>query len=60
VDIGPEYITWFVDGLETYQSVNPFRGHRWYPIMDVAVKTTSSYDDGSGDMIVKSFRAWQN
>nr|WP_315591104.1 family 16 glycosylhydrolase [Sphingomonas psychrotolerans] len=60
VDIGPEYITWFVDGLETYQSVNPFKGHRWYPIMDVAVKTNSAYDDGSGDMIVKSFKAWQN
>lgn len=60
VDIGPEYITWFVDGLETYQSVNPFRGHRWYPIMDVAVKATSAYDDGSGDMVVKSFRAWAN
>lgn len=60
VDIGPEYITWFVDGLEVYQSVNPFRGHRWYPIMNVAVKTTSDYTDGSGDMIVKSFRAWQN
>lgn len=60
VDIGPEYITWFVDGLETYQSVNPFRGFRFYPIMDVAVKTTSSYDDGSGDMVVKSFRAWEN
>jgi len=60
VDIGPEYITWFVDGLETYQSVNPFRGHRWYPIMNVAVKTSSAYTDGSGDMIVKSFRAWQN
>ncbi|AQR75586.1 beta-glucanase [Sphingomonas sp. LM7] len=60
VDIGPEYITWFVDGLETYQSVNPFRGHRWYPIMNVAVKTNSAYTDGSGDMIVKSFRAWAN
>jgi beta-glucanase (GH16 family) len=60
VDIGPEYITWFVDGLETYQSVNPFKGHRWYPIMDVAVKMTGAYDDGSGDMTVKSFRAWQN
>ncbi len=60
VDIGPEYITWFVDGLETYQSVNPFRGFRFYPIMDVAVKTTSAYDDGSGDMIVKSFRVWAN
>jgi hypothetical protein len=60
VDIGPEYITWFVDGLETYQSVNPFKGHRWYPIMDVAVKTTGNYNDGSGDMTVKSFRAWAN
>lgn len=60
VDIGPEYITWFVDGLETYQSVNPFKGHRWYPIMNVAVKTTSAYDDGTGDMVVKSFRAWKN
>jgi hypothetical protein len=60
VDIGPEYITWFVDGLEVYQSVNPFKGHRWYPIMNVAVKINSPYDDGSGDMVVKSFRAWAN
>ena len=58
VDIQPDYITWFVDGEETYQSVNPFAGFRFYPIMDVAVKTTGAYDDGSGDMIVKSFRAW--
>jgi hypothetical protein len=60
VDMQSDYITWFVDGLETYQSVNPFRGFRWYPIMDVAVKTTGTYDDGSGDMVVKSFRAWAN
>ena len=58
VDIQRDYITWFVDGVETYQSVNPFRGHRWYPIMDVAVKTSSAYDDGSGDMIIKSFRIY--
>lgn len=58
VDIQRDYITWFVDGVETYQSVNPFQGHRWYPIMDVAVKTTGSYDDGSGDMIIKSFRIY--
>ncbi|MGK6319190.1 family 16 glycosylhydrolase [Sphingomonas sp. DT-204] len=58
VDIQPDYITWFVDGVETYQSVNPFKGFRFYPIMDVAVKTTSPYDDGSGDMVVRSFRAW--
>lgn len=58
VDIQRDYITWFVDGVETYQSVNPFKGHRWYPIMNVAVKTTSAYDDGSGDMIIKSFRIY--
>ena len=58
VDIQRDYITWFIDGVETYQSVNPFKGHRWYPIMDVAVKTSSAYDDGSGDMIIKSFRIY--
>lgn len=60
VDIQPDYITWFVDGVETYQSVNPFKGFRFYPIMDVAVKTTGAYDDGSGDMVVRNFRAWAN
>ncbi|WP_255325772.1 MULTISPECIES: glycoside hydrolase family 16 protein [Sphingobium] len=58
VDIQRDYITWFVDGVETYQSVNPFQGFRFYPIMDVAVKTNSAYDDGSGDMIVKSFKIY--
>nr|WP_037504812.1 family 16 glycosylhydrolase [Sphingobium bisphenolivorans] len=58
VDIQRDYITWFVDGVETYQSVNPFNGHRWYPIMDVAVKTSGAYNDGSGDMIIRSFRIY--
>jgi hypothetical protein len=58
VDIQRDYITWFVDGKETYQSVNPFQGFRWYPIMDVAVKTTGAYTDGSGDMVVSRFRAY--
>ncbi|AEG48672.1 glycoside hydrolase family 16 [Sphingobium chlorophenolicum L-1] len=58
VDIQRDYITWFVDGVETYQSVNPFRGFRFYPIMDVAVKTNSAYDDGSGDMIIRSFKIY--
>lgn len=58
VDIQRDYITWFVDGVETYQSVNPFRGQRWYPIMDVAVKTSGAYDDGSGDMIIRSFKIY--
>ena len=58
VDIQRDYITWFVDGVETYQSVNPFQGHRWYPIMDVAVKTDGAYDDGSGDMTIRSFKIY--
>lgn len=58
VDIQRDYITWFVDGRETYQSVNPFRDFRWYPIMDVAVKTDGAYDDGSGDMIIRSFKIY--
>ncbi len=58
VDIQRDYITWFVDGVETYQSVNPFQGHRWYPIMDVAVKTDGAYNDGSGDMIIRNFKIY--
>ncbi|MCI4590140.1 family 16 glycosylhydrolase [Sphingobium sp. BYY-5] len=58
VDIQRDYITWFVDGVETYQSVNPFQGFRFYPIMDVAVKTDGAYADGSGDMIIRSFKIY--
>lgn len=58
VDIQRDYITWFVDGMETYQSVNPFDGFRWYPIMDVAVKTDGNYDDGSGDMVIRSLKIY--
>lgn len=60
VDIQPDYITWFIDGRETYQAVNPFAGFRWYPIMNVAVKTFSDYTDGSGDMIVKDVKVYSN
>lgn len=58
VDIQRDYITWFVDGQETYQSVNPFKGFRFYPIMNVAVKTTGAYADGSGDMTIRSFKVY--
>ena len=58
IDIQRDYITWFIDGKESYQSVNPFNGFRWYPIMDVAVKTDSAYDDGTGDMIIRGFRIY--
>lgn len=60
VDIQPDYITWFIDGQETYQAVNPFAGFRWYPIMNVAVKTFSDYTDGSGDMIVRDVKVYSN
>jgi hypothetical protein len=60
VDIQPDYITWFIDGRETYQAVNPFAGFRWYPIMNVAVKTSGDYADGTGDMIVKDVKVYSN
>lgn len=60
VDIQADFITWFIDGKETYQAVNPFAGFRWYPIMDVAVKTSGDYADGSGDMIVKDVKVYSN
>lgn len=60
VDISPDYITWFVDGKETYQAVNPFKGTNWYPLMNVAVKqTTGDYVGGTGEMRVRSFAVWK-
>lgn len=60
VDVQKDYITWFVDGIEVYQAVNPFHEEDWYPIMNVAVKTTAPYTEGSGDMRVRSFRVWNS
>ena len=60
VDIAPDFITWFVDGKETYQTVNPFRGITWFPLMNVAVKHgTAEYTGGTGEMRVKSFGVWK-
>jgi beta-glucanase (GH16 family) len=55
VDIQPDFITWFVDGKETYQTVNPFRGTTWFPLMNVAVKHSGDYIGGTGEMRVRSF-----
>ncbi|KKC27141.1 hypothetical protein [Sphingomonas sp. SRS2] len=63
VDIQKDYITIFIDGLEVYQAVNPFHRSTWYPIMNVAVKTPDTlkpYDDGSGEMRVRSLKVWEN
>jgi hypothetical protein len=59
VDIQPDFITWFVDGKETYQTVNPFKGVAWYPLMNVAVKHTPDYVGGTGEMRVRSFAVWK-
>lgn len=59
VDIAPDFITWFVDGKETYQTVNPFRGITWYPLMNVAVKHEGDYVGGTGEMRVRSFNVWK-
>ncbi len=59
VDIAPDYITWFVDGTEVYQTVNPFRDTLWFPLMNVAVKHEGAYAGGSGAMRVRAMRVWR-
>ena len=59
VDIAPDFITWFVDGIEVYQAVNPFRGTVWFPLMNVAVKQDGDYAGGSGAMRVRALRVWR-
>lgn len=61
VTVTPEWITMWVDGVETMQYANPFKGEQWYPLTNVAVKANpdSAYDDGSGDMVLKSLKVWR-
>ncbi|UUL82397.1 glycoside hydrolase family 16 protein [Sphingomonas qomolangmaensis] len=58
VDIQPDYITWFIDGVEVFQATNKFNAE-FYPLMNVAVKTNTAYQAGSGDMVVRSFKVWR-
>lgn len=58
VDIAPDFITWFVDGKEVFQAMNPFRGTSWFPLMTVAVKCDGDYSGGSAEMRVRSFSVW--
>ena len=61
VTVTPEWITMFVDGVETMCYANPFAGEVWYPLTNVAVKAgiDSAYEDGSGDMILRSLKVWR-
>lgn len=61
VTVEPEWITMFVDGVETMRYANPFKDETWYPLMNVAVKATvdSPYADGSGAMTLRSVNVWR-
>lgn len=61
VTVAPDWITMFIDGVETMRYANPFKGENWYPLTNVAVKATpeAPYDDGTGDMILRSLKIWR-
>lgn len=62
VDIAPDWITWFVDGIEVYQAANPFPGTRWFPLMTMAVKHESAgaYTGGNAVMRLRAMRVWRS
>ncbi|MBI1368813.1 MAG: family 16 glycosylhydrolase [Planctomycetes bacterium] len=59
--VEPEWITIFVDGVETMRYANPFAGQTWFPLTNVAVKAPveSAYEDGTGAMTVRSIKVWR-
>lgn len=61
VTVDPEWITMFVDGVETMRYANPFKGETWYPLTNVAVKAKddSPYNEDSGDMTIRSIKVWR-
>jgi len=61
VTVAPDWITMFVDGVETMQYANPFNGEIWYPLTNVAVKdkVESPYSAGSGAMTLRSIKIWR-
>ena len=50
----------FANGTRYPEQAIASVGPATYPIMNVAVKTTSDYTDGSGDMIVKDIKIYSN
>ncbi len=61
VTVDKEWITMFIDGVETMRYANPFKGETWYPLTNVAVKAKedSPYDEGSGAMTLRSLKVWR-
>ncbi|CAM3013035.1 family 16 glycosylhydrolase [Rariglobus hedericola] len=62
VTVDPEWITMFIDGIETMRYANPFKGQNWYPLTNVAVKAKmdSPYDQGAGAMVLRSLKIWRS
>jgi hypothetical protein len=61
VTVDKEWITMFIDGVETMCYANPFKGETWYPLTNVAVKAKedSPYSDGSGALTLRSLKVWR-
>lgn len=61
VTVDGEWITMFIDDVETMRYANPFKGETWYPLTNVAVKANidSPYADGSGDLVLRSLKVWR-
>jgi hypothetical protein len=61
VTVDKEWITMFIDAVETMRYANPFQGETWYPLTNVAVKAApdSPYNEGSGAMILRSLKVWR-
>jgi len=61
VTLQKRYITFFVNGKETWQVVNMFDGlGAFYPLMSVGVTANNSnaYNTGSGDMAIRAFKVY--
>lgn len=61
VTVDKDWITMFVDRVETMRYANPFHGETWYPLTNVAVKAKvdAPYNEGSGEMTLRSLQVWR-
>lgn len=61
VTVDPQWITIFVDDVETMRYANGFADTRWFPLMQVGVKIPpdDAYDKGSGAMTLRLIRIWR-
>lgn len=60
--VDPDWITMFVDGIETFRYANPFTStDAWYPLTNIACKAKPDdpYNTGNGDMVVRSIKIWR-